>query len=166
MKTLARAALWLSALCMCAPAMAQASHATESFAPAGRAPEYAPITVAARSIAATGSVTSSGVTSTAAAGAAAPTFASGTATIPFAAQLGYPVRVILKLAADTTLTASVGTSVDGCATVNTLTAGGSPVTYSAAINEYVDVPVTTDSALTYCLVATVTAGTLTYAVRQ
>jgi hypothetical protein len=181
---LQRAGAFLCALLLL-PAAVSAQTASSAIAPAGYAPIQSPcvvqpdkscspiststplpsrsVTQAASSTAATGTVISSGVTSTS---GTAPTFTGGTAVVPFGPQLGYPVRLVLIPAASTSFTASLGTSVDGCATVNTLTAGGSPVTYSAAVNEYVDVPVTTEANLSYCLTATVTAGSLRYAVRN
>ena len=119
---------------------------------------------AAPSIPALGTVTATAVTSTS---GTTPTFASGTATIPFTPTIGLPIRIILKGGA--TFSAYVGTSANACASVNPLTVGGQPwATFTGSADEYVDTPVTTiaSAGLTYCLVATVTSGTLTYGVRQ
>lgn len=121
-------------------------------APAGVSP--------ASSTAATGSVTSSAVNATT---GATPAFSSGTATIPFTPKIGYGVRLVLNGGA--TFIASVGTSVDACATVTTLTAGGAAVSYTGSVNEYIDVPVTTIPVV-YCLVIAVTSGTENYGVRN
>jgi hypothetical protein len=116
--------------------------------------------LAATSTAQIGSVTSSGVTPT----SGAATFSGGTATIgPLAPQLGRPIRVVLT--GTWTGTFKVGTSASACATFNPLTVGGQPwASYTANINEDVDVPMI--SVVVYCAQATVTSGTLNYAVRQ
>lgn len=160
-------ALALAPACaLSGPAAAQT--ATKALAPAG----YAPISTACvvqpdgscaasvQSTAQTGAVTSSAAT--AATGAA--TFASGTAKVgPFLPTVGYAIR--LKLTGTWAGTAYLGTSTDACASVSPLTAGGSAITYSGNLNEIVDAPATTGSDV-YCLVATVTSGTLGYALRQ
>lgn len=147
---------------------AGAQTATKALAPAGYAPISTPCIVqrdgtcaaSVQSTAQTGTVTSSAAT----ASTGAATFASGTAKIgPLAPTVGFPIR--LKLLGTWSGTAYVGTSVDSCATVNQLTAGGSGVAYSANANEIIDAPANTGPD-TYCLVATVSTGTLTYALRQ
>ena len=124
-------------------------------------PAQAP--AAAASTPATGTVTATAVTPTS--GTAA--LAGGSAVISFAPTLGLPVRVVLRGGA--TFTAYVGTSVDGCATINPLTVAGQQwATFTASADEYVDTPVSTATAggIKYCLVVTVTSGTETYGVRQ
>lgn len=150
------------------PACAQAQTATKAMAPAG----YAPISTACvvqrdatcaasvQSTAQTGTVTSSAAT--AATGAA--TFSSGTAKIgPLAPTVGYPIR--FKVLGTWAGSAYVGTSVDGCVTVNQLTAGGTGVSYSSNVNEIVDAPANTGPDV-YCASITVTSGTAIYALRQ
>lgn len=111
----------------------------------------------ATSVAMTGSVTSSGATGPC-------VFASGTATCgPFLPSQRLPVRLLLKGGAS--FTATIGTSVDNCASVNALTTGGTVIGYSGSVDEYVDVPPTTGN-IGYCLVLAVASGTEAYAVRQ
>ncbi|HLY90839.1 MAG TPA: hypothetical protein VKQ27_17790 [Acetobacteraceae bacterium] len=145
MKMLTRAAAVLLALVACAtPALAQ--HATFSYAPAGPAPEVAPIVVAA---------TSTPLTATPAAG----TTVSG----PFTPQLGRDLRIIIKGTWAGTI--SVGTSVDNCATVNPLTAGGATWgSFTANANEVVDTP--TLAGVGYCVTSVITSGTPTIGLRQ
>lgn len=126
-----------------------------------KVPAYVAVSAPASSTAATGTVTSSAVTST---GGTTPVFSAGTATIPFTPTLGYGVRLILTGGA--TFTASVGTSVNACTTVNTLTAGGTPISYTGSVNEFIDAPATTATSIVYCLVIAVTSGTESYAVRN
>lgn len=83
---------------------------------------------------------------------------------PFTPQPGYAVRLV----ATGTWAGSiaVGTSVDGCATINALTAGGQGWgNYTANANENVDTPATT-GGIKYCLSITITSGTLRAALRQ
>lgn len=107
-----------------------------------------------------GTATSSAVTPT----SGTASFSSGVAQIgPMSMSRGFAIRV--KLSGTWTGSAYIGTTTDGCVTVSPLTVGASPVTYTANINEIVDAPATT-GAEPYCLVATVTSGTLAYALRQ
>lgn len=83
---------------------------------------------------------------------------------PFTPQAGYPIRIV------TTGTwagsVAVGTSANGCATVNGLTAGGVAYgSYAANANELVDVPATT-GGIAYCLSIIVSSGTMNAALRQ
>ena len=143
---------WAGAIALAlfpAAALAQ-QHATTSAAPAGFAPEYAPVTVAATSTPTTGT------TSTA-------------TTVTFTPQLGRPVRLITKLTAGSSYSAQVFTSPDACTTLNQITVAGQVwASFTAAtgtINEDVDVPMI--SGISYCLTVTPSAGaTVSYAVRQ
>ena len=169
MKMLARAALALSALIACTPVIAQ--HATTSVAPAGYAPEQAIVTVPAYSVGQEGSVNSTAVTPT----TGVAIFASGSAIIgPFAPQLGRDIRVVLKGTWQGSFSIGTSSAANACApgTINPLTIGGQAWgTYTANANEVVDTPslgATTAgvAAPVYCATATITSGTLTYAVRQ
>lgn len=114
----------------------------------------------ATSTAQTGTITATAATAT----SGAATFSAGTGKAgPLTPTRGYAIRLQLK--GTWSGTAYLGTSTDGCATVSPLTAGGSPITYTAPLNEIVDAPASTGSDA-YCLVATLTSGTLTYSVRQ
>jgi len=111
----------------------------------------------ATSVALTGSVTLSAATGPC-------SFAGGTATCgPFLPSARLPVRLLLKGGAS--FSAIIGTSVDACATVNALTAGGSAVIYAGSVDEYVDVPPTTGN-IGYCLKMTISSGSETFVVRQ
>lgn len=108
------------------------------------------------------------------------TTAAGVATIgPFAPQLGRDIRVILRPSASGgswTGTFAIGTSsaANACAagTINPLTIGGQPWgVYTGNANEAVDTPSLGATpagapAPVYCATATITSGSLTYAVRQ
>lgn len=142
--------LALAALLLCAP-FAAAQHATTSAAPAGFAPEMAPVTVAATSTPATN---------------AAITTAT---TLAFTPQLGRPIRIVVKLTAGSSYDAQVTTSPDGCTTKNPLTiAGQTWASYSGQtgpLNEDVDVPMI--PGISYCLTITPGSGaTVSAAVRQ
>lgn len=125
------------------------------------------VTLAASSTACAGTITSSAATLTegAPAGCAA-TIAAGAGKIgPFKPQLGRAVRLIATGTWVGTL--QLGTSIDGCATVNVLTAAGTPITYSGNVNEWADAPVTSlTSTLGYCLVGTISSGTASIALRN
>ena len=161
MKTnLLRAGVVACALWAGAPALAQYANCVVKDAGGACVPGHALVVGAATSTPLTGSVTASGATPSS--GACA--FASGTATCgPFVPQLGLPVRLVVRGGAS--FSGYVGTSIDGCASVNPLTAGGVPQSYAAQVDEYVDLPPTSGS-VAYCLVLSVTSGTATYAVRQ
>lgn len=148
------------ALALLVPAVAIAQHATYSAAPAGYAPEVVPIEVAATSTAQQGTVTSAAAIAT----SGTATIAAGVATIgPIAPQLGRSIRVLLK--GTWVGSVYVGTSTDACATINPLTIGGqSWASFTANANEDVDTPHI--AGVVYCGRATITSGTLTYAVRQ
>lgn len=91
-------------------------------------------------------------------------FAAGTAICgPFLPSPRLPIRLLLRGGAS--FAGYVGTSIDNCATVNQLTAGGAAVSFAGSADEYVDVAPTTGN-VGYCLVLTVSSGTENYAVRQ
>lgn len=115
---------------------------------------------AAASTALMGSVTSSAVTPT----SGSATIAAGVATIgPFTPELGRGIRVILRGTWSGTF--AVGTSVDGCSTINPLTIGGATwASFTGSANEIVDIP--TLAGVVYCATATVTSGSLSYGVRN
>ncbi|KAK0330898.1 hypothetical protein LTR94_031025, partial [Friedmanniomyces endolithicus] len=115
---------------------------------------------AATSIAQTGSVTSTAATPT----SGTATFAAGSAVIgPLTPQLGREIRVVLR--GTWSGTVAIGTSIDACATINPLTiAGQTWGSFAGNANESVDVP--TLAGVSYCATATITSGTLNYAVRQ
>lgn len=111
-----------------------------------------------------GTVTSSAVTPTTTPASCAASFAGGAARIgPLVPELGRAIRVVLR--GTWSGAVAIGTSVDGCATINPLTVGGATWgSFAGNANEAVDVP--TVAGVAYCATATVTSGTLTYAVRQ
>lgn len=162
MKMLARAALGLAALLACAPVLAQ--HAAVSVAPAGYAPEVATVTVAATSLPQEGAVTATSATAT----SGTASIAAGTAVIgPLTPQLGRDIRVVLKGTWAGSFAIGTSTATNACAagTINPLTiAGQAWGVYTANANEAVDTP--TLAGIVYCATATITSGTLTYAVRQ
>lgn len=92
------------------------------------------------------------------------TATAGTTTIgPFVPQLGRGIRVILR--GTWAGTFAVSTSVDGCATLNPLTIGGSTWgSFTGNANEIVDIP--TLAGVVYCATATISSGSLSYGVRQ
>jgi hypothetical protein len=118
------------------------------------------VMTAAPSTALLGSLNSTAVTPTS--GGAA--LVSGVARIgPLVPQLGRAVRVVLK--GTWVGSFALGTSVDGCATINPLTVGGQAWgVFTANANEPVDVP--TLAGVGYCATAAITSGTLSYSVRQ
>lgn len=147
MKMLARAALLLSALFACAPAVAQ--HATVSSAPAGYAPEMAPVTLPA---------TSTPVSNQ-------PTV--GTTTLgPFTPQLGRDIQVLIRSPNGAwSGTITVGTSVDNCATVNPLTVGGQAWgVYTSNANEPVWTP--TLGGVVFCATEVIASGKPSVELRQ
>lgn len=139
MKMLLRAALALSALLACVPAMAQ--HATISVAPAGYAPEMAPVTLPATSTPLTGAP---GV---------------GTTMLgSFVPQLGRDVWILIKNMGTGTITVGTSPATDACATIfNPLTVGGQPWgIYTGNANEYVTTP--TRANVVLCVQAAISAA--------
>ncbi|HEX2594818.1 MAG TPA: hypothetical protein VHL34_25170 [Rhizomicrobium sp.] len=147
MNMLARAGLLLSVLFASSPALAQ--HATTSLAPAGFAPEYAPVVVAATSTA----LTATPVTGTTMLG-------------PFNPQLGRDLRIIIKGTGWAgTITVGTSTKAEACSTLNALTVAGQPWgSYTGNANEVVDTP-TLDN-IVYCVQAVIASGSPSITVRQ
>ncbi len=145
---------------MQAPCVRQADKSCIAVSVSTPMPTSAAPLPAAASTALMGSVTSSAVTPT----SGPATIAAGVATIgPIAPELGRGIRVILRGTWSGTF--AVGTSVDGCATVNPLTiAGSSWGSFTGSANEIVDIP--TLAGVVYCATAAVASGTLSYGVRQ
>lgn len=150
------------ALCSCAPSAALAQHARSSAAPAGFAPEYVEVVVPATSTAQEGNVTPT--TATATSGVASIT--NGVAAIgPLVPQLGRGIRVVLRGTWAGTFQLGTSSSANACATFNPLTVAGQTWgSFTANANEVVDVPTLAD--VVYCARATITSGSLDYAVRQ
>ena len=133
-------------------------------------PQQALIVAPADSIAQEGTVTSTAATPT----SGSATFAGGTAYIgPLTPQLGRDIRVILKGTWGGSFAIGTASAANGCTAgnINPLTvAGQSWGSFIANANEVVDMPTLGASgasgAPVYCAIATISSGTLTYAVRQ
>jgi len=179
MRASAIAAALMALVCLSTPAHGQS--ASGAIAPAGSAPMSAPCVMDTDGRCYAVSATRGLRTSAAIAGSTACAISATTTAItptgcpatgsagayvagPFAAQAGYPVRLVATGIWAGSI--AVGTSADSCVTVNALTiAGQAWGVYTTNANEAVDVPPTT-GGVAYCLTVSVTSGTLNAALRQ